>query len=78
MQGYPEESDEIKTSRALRVAACNHAGAILKYSNPDATFAALLAAAVAYAAPWTMPVDRKTGLPSGDWAWRVVEADLPL
>jgi hypothetical protein len=29
-------------------------------------------------APWTMLVDRKTGMPKGDWAWRVVETDLPL
>lgn len=27
---------------------------------------------------WTMPVDRETGRPTGDWGWRVLEADLPL
>jgi len=30
------------------------------------------------ATPWTMPVDRKTGRPVGDWAWRVIDGDLPL
>ena len=30
------------------------------------------------ARPWVMPVDRTTGLPLGDWAWRVVAKDLPL
>lgn len=30
------------------------------------------------AKPWVMPVDRKTGMPTGDWAWRVVAEDLPL
>lgn len=30
--------------------------------------------------PWTMPVDRKTGMPAkgSDWAWRVSDLDLPL